>query len=208
MDARIYSCIHIFMFPFAALTTNYERGMIMGDNMNKATSDRMSGKKVLIIGAIVGVLLIVACAVGFWIYSEGQKEKFEAYHKELSGYGLHSSLSAPGDTVTICFDGEKSNHDNFKGTLTIKKGGDVLVEYRNCRIEKHDDGIYYVKEHLDWTPDLGYPKPNDTVFSMKAHGNWDKIVLIPVMDDEAEYAAFVAPATNHDAAVVLFEELF
>lgn len=180
----------------------------MGDNMNKATSDRMSGKKVLIIGAIVGVLLIVACAVGFWIYSEGQKEKFEAYHKELSGYGLHSSLSAPGDAVTICFDGEKSNHGNFKGTIAIKKGGEVLVEYQNCMIEKHEDGNYFVKKHLDWTPDSNHPKPNDTVFRMMVDEGWDKVLLMPVFNEEVTYAALVAPAANHEAAVALFEELY
>lgn len=180
----------------------------MGDNMNKATSDRMSGKKVLIIGAIVGVLLIVACAVGFWIYSEGQKEKFEAYHKELSGYGFFSRLNDPGDALTICFDGEKSNHGNFKGTFAIKKGGDVLVEYQNCRIEKHEDGYYFVEKHLDWTPDSDHPKPNDTVFRMSADENWDKVLLMPVWEEFGEYVAIVAPATNHDAAYELFEELY
>lgn len=37
---------------------------------------------------------------------------------------------------------------------------------------------------------------------------WDKVLLMPVFNEEVTYAAFVAPATNHDAAVVLFEELF
>lgn len=180
--------------------------MKMGSN--NITDDGKKKKKGLIIGVVAGILVVAIAVVGLWMFFEGKKEKFEAYHKELSGYGLHSSLSVPGDAVTICFDGEKSNHGNFKGTIVIKKGADVLVEYQNCRIEKHEDGNYFVKKQLDWTPDSDYPKPNDTVFRMLVDEGWDKVLLMPVLNEEATYAAFVAPAANHEAAVTLFEELY
>jgi hypothetical protein len=171
-------------------------------------NDKKTIKKGLFIGLTVGILVVVIAAVGLLIYIDGTKEKFEAYHKELSGYGLHSSLSAPGDAVTICFDGEKSNHGNFKGTIAIIKDGEVLVEYQNCRIEKHEDGNYFVMKHLDWTPDSNHPKPNDTVFRMMVDEGWDKVLLMPVFNEEVTYAALVAPAANHEAAVALFEELY
>lgn len=180
----------------------------MNAGFNNVNGERKTSKKPRIIGFIVGILLIAFSVVWLWISSESKKEKFEDYHKEYSGYGLYSTLTEPGDVLTICFDGEKSNFDNFRGTLTVKKGEEKVVEYSNCRIEKHEDGFYYVKKQLDWTEDAEEPKPNDTVFRMTADGNWEKILIIPLWEKMGDYAAIVAPATNHDAAYSLFEELY
>ena len=180
----------------------------MNAGFHYANGEKKMSKKPLIIGLIVGLFLIAFSAVGLWIHSESQKETYDDFHKEFAAYGLYSRLTDPGDALTVCFDGEKSNFDNFRGTLAIKKGQELIVEYKDCRIEKHEDGYYYVKKHLDWTEDMDVPKPNDTVFCMTADENWDKVLLIPMWEEFEKYVAIVAPATDHDAAYALFEELY